>query len=89
MSKEAIVERILSDAEQEAGEILKAAEEKAAAVIAAASAVRKRAAANRKRRSGKKHRGFLSRKPRLRGWIPQKFCFPKSVASSTRFTLRR
>ena len=32
MSKEAIVERILSDAEQEAGEILKAAEEKAAAV---------------------------------------------------------
>ena len=38
MSKEAIVERILSDAEQEAGEILKAAEEKAASVIAAASA---------------------------------------------------
>ncbi len=38
MSKEAIVERILSDAEAEAGAILKEAEEKAAAVVAAASA---------------------------------------------------
>lgn len=38
MSKEAIVERILSDANAEAESIVKAAEEKAAAAIAAASA---------------------------------------------------
>ena len=38
MSKEAIVERIVSDAEAEAREILRAAEEKAAAIAAEASA---------------------------------------------------
>ena len=38
MSKEAIVERILSDAGNEADAIVKDAEEKAAAVVAAASA---------------------------------------------------
>ena len=44
MSKEAIVERILSDAGNEADSIVKDAEEMAAAVVAAASArARKRA----------------------------------------------
>lgn len=43
MSKEAIVERILSDAGNEADAIVKDAEEKAAAVVAAASARAERA----------------------------------------------
>ena len=82
MSKEAIVERILSDAGNKADAIVKDAEEKAAAVVAAASA-----RAEKGRRDSEAE--VRAKTASISDSIRQRYSCPKSAASSTRFMPKR